>query len=539
MKRTQGTWMMWVVSAVVAVAWLAPAALAEAPKADENPAAPAAAATPATPAAPASTLPPVPIAPPFSPLPPPKSEEWLGLGSSIDDWMEKAKTPFPWLRWGADMRLRDEFLHSAGLNNQTPRAKGGDEFNYQRYRPRWWATIMPVQDFELNLRITWEGRHYSESYHQPTTIYPTWVQGGVLVDTANVKLKNVGGMPLTMTLGRQDIILGDGWLVLDGTPNDGSRTSYFDAARFTYEIAKIQTSVDAIFIDQKADGGAIIPQLLKDNRGARFADTIEQDERGFILWLSNRSLKNTEINGYYMYKDSESGLHNAKPLANGDTGYVHAFGARIAGMLDDHWRYRAEGAFEFGRLAGPEGSTAGGPMPFRERRLSAFGFNSEIAYLFKDTFSNEARLQYEYLSGDDAKTPGTNEGFVLLWGRWPRFSEALGYQFPTTGEGRAYDITNYHRLAPGWSFKPCDRILISTDLHFLFAPENPLGFQQGKGFSENGSYRGELLTCLQQVTLNKHVKAHLLEEFFFPGNYYAAPRDNMEAFLRGEIVFTW
>ncbi len=43
----------------------------------------------------------------------------------------------------------------------------------------------------------------------------------------------MGGMPLTATVGRQDIIEGVGWLVMDGTPLDGSRTVYFDAARFT------------------------------------------------------------------------------------------------------------------------------------------------------------------------------------------------------------------------------------------------------------------------------------------------------------------
>ncbi|MCX5671668.1 MAG: hypothetical protein NTU94_10160, partial [Planctomycetota bacterium] len=257
---------------------------------------------------------------------------------AIDEFIEKSKTPFPWFKWGADIRLRDEYQKSMGLNSHTPEARGGDEFNYQRYRTRWWSTLTPAKDVDLNLRITWEGRHYSETDGQSEAAFPTWLQGGVAVDNANLKLTNIGGSPLTATLGRQDIILGDGWLVMDGTPGDGSRTFFFDAARFTYDLKSIKTTVDAIYMQQAARGDDVCPPLLFDNRGNRFGDVIEQDERGVILWVANKSIKNMEIDGYYMYKDMERSLVNARPItANGDNGHVHTFGARVAGSVGDHW----------------------------------------------------------------------------------------------------------------------------------------------------------------------------------------------------------
>ena len=47
------------------------------------------------------------------------------------------------------------------------------------------------------------------------------------------------------------MILGQGWLVADGTPApcDGSRTFYFDAARFTVDLAE-KTKLDLIYITQ-------------------------------------------------------------------------------------------------------------------------------------------------------------------------------------------------------------------------------------------------------------------------------------------------
>ena len=523
MKTTSLSVLTVIVALMAVGAWLAPAALGE-EKAAAAPAAPAETKAEAKPAATETKAEAKPAA----------------ATDALDEWMAKAANPVPWFKWGADIRLRDEYQKSMGLNSHTPEARGGDEFNYQRYRARWWSTLTPVKDIDLNLRITWEGRHYSESDGQSQAVLPTWVQGGVAVDNANLKLTNIGGSPLTATLGRQDIILGDGWLLMDGTPNDGSLTFFFDAARFTYDLKSVNTTVDLIYIDQAARGDNVCTPLLFDNRGNRFGDVIEQDERGVILWVANKSIKNMEIDGYYMYKDMERSLVNARPItANGDNGHVHTFGARVAGTVGDHWKYRAEGAYEFGSISGPHGATVTGPVNFPDRYLRAFGFNSNLTYLVKDKLNNQLRVEYEYLSGDDPHTQGTDEGFLLLWGRWPRFSELLGYSAPSTGEGRAYELTNYHRLAFGHTFNPCDRVEIATDLHLLFAPENPLGFQHGRGFSEAGSFRGELLTIWQKFTITKHLKAHLLEEFFFPGNYFAAPRDNMGAFLRGELYWTW
>jgi len=467
--------------------------------------APAAWAGEAAPAPEAKAAAVKPEVPPAMAAPPPAT-----VFDEMDLWIDKTKAPLPWFKWGADLRFRDEYFNSTGLDSHSPlTGTKADETNWQRIRARWWTTVTPVKDVDLNLRITWEGRHWSAPDGTPT-----WAKEQVIFDTLNLKFTNFLGTPLTMVLGRQDIILGDGWLVQDGTALDGSRTAFFDAARFSYAIPDASTVVDLIFIDNKHRGDAIVPPLLSFK-----TNLIEQDERGLVLWVANRSLPNTEMDGYYIYKDSDS----VTGVSGTEDSFIHTFGARIAGDLSDHWKYRAEGATQFGRR--------------NDQYLRAFGFNSRLTYLLKDAPNNQFRVSYEYLSGDDPHTTGTNEGWVPLWGRWTQYSELYGPMISATGEGRASEYSNLHRLAFGWTCNPTKKLELNADYHLLFAPQNPKAGTSG--FSESGAFRGQLLKFLANYTFTKHLKGHILTEFFFPGNYYRSPENDIATMLRGELYFTW
>ena len=74
------------------------------------------------------------------------------------------------------------------------------------------GTATPVQNVDFNLRGTYEGFHFTNPQETPTR--DEWDWRYFTIDTANVKLTEVGGSPLSMTLGRQDLIYGDAWLIL-------------------------------------------------------------------------------------------------------------------------------------------------------------------------------------------------------------------------------------------------------------------------------------------------------------------------------------
>ena len=103
---------------------------------------------------------------------------------------------------------------------------------YERYRTRWWTKWTLDEDISFNTRLVWEFRTWQDPKTKTQYANPRTEQAHVtsfnadeaLFDWFNVNIRNIGGMPLTATVGRQDIIFGVGWLVLDASPLDGSRT---------------------------------------------------------------------------------------------------------------------------------------------------------------------------------------------------------------------------------------------------------------------------------------------------------------------------
>ena len=112
-------------------------------------------------------------------------------------------------------------------------------------------------------------------------------------------------MPATLTVGRQDIFLGDGWLVGDGTPEDGSFTYFLDSARFTYNLEEQKTTIDAIGIVQYARPDAWLPTIgPSTSQGGNPEPYLltDQNEKGAILWIANKSIPQANLDGYFIYK---------------------------------------------------------------------------------------------------------------------------------------------------------------------------------------------------------------------------------------------
>ena len=184
---------------------------------------------------------------------------------------------------GADTRLREVYIGNIGLTEQTLTPKGaatGIENPtanrvFQRYRFRGWGQYAPSEHFALAARLMWEGRHYTlppESASRPSPFPPgiefePWYSGGILFDSLTLDFKKIADTGLSLKAGRQDIILGNGWLVLDGTPIDGSRTIYMDAARATYVADPIKTTFDLIYIDNDRQHGPVPQAVERRDRG--------------------------------------------------------------------------------------------------------------------------------------------------------------------------------------------------------------------------------------------------------------------------------
>ncbi len=428
----------------------------------------------------------------------------------LPPWGPRLNKVTSWLTLGADLRIREEYhLNALTLNGTAV----NHEYNYLRYRWRLGGSVQPVKGLEFNFRVISETRSYAkpesiEGYHPDE----------ILFDNFNVTLRNPGGTPITIVAGRQDIVFGNGWLIMDGTPGDGSRSIFFDAIRLTYELKSKKTTFDFIGIGNGSLSDQKLPVIHPASSAyAKFPKAdIEQNENGAIFYLTNKSINKTQIDGYFIYK------HDSKVQPNGNNGDLYVFGARIERDLSNHLRYRFEVAPERGNKNG--------------RDLRAFGLNQRLTYLWKNKTNQRVYVGHEYLSGDDPATTGVNEGFDPVWGRWPQWSELMLYN--QAAETRVGEWTNFHRLDFGWGCSLSKKLDLSADYMPLFAPNNPI-FGKKPGYSESGRFRGHYGQGTLRYRFNDHINGHLWAEFFLPRDYYTVAKSDAACFLRAEVIFRW
>ena len=451
--------------------------------------------------------------------------------------------------FGADGRLREVYVGNIGLNEMslTPRGASTGLENptanrvFQRYRFRGWGQWAPSEHFALAARLMWEGRHYTlppRSAFTPASFPPgmgfePWYVGGILFDGLTLDFKKIADSALSLKAGRQDIILGNGWLVLDGTPIDGSRTIYMDAARATYVADAIKTTFDLIYINNYPNTDRFPKPLNGD-----IEDQIEQYEQGAILYARNKSLiKDTDLDLYAIFKGNRPNytprnmrVNNGYPFSSPpDDGQVYAVGLRIDSKLSPHWNLRAEAAGEWGANRVNFDAV--------NRDISALGFNGRLTYAFNDKLANRVHADLEYLSGDDPNTKN-NEAFDPLWGRWPQWSELMIYQWPL--DSRVGQATNLIRANLGWIAKVHPTTEVLLDYHALWADQQSVRtLSQFYNISHDGNFRGSLFTGWVKTKFNKNLSGHLVAEYLAPGDFYAVNRQDGSYFLRAEVVLAF
>jgi hypothetical protein len=475
-------------------------------------------------------------------------------GSETDAWVDSLKKPCDYFKWGADLRLRQEYLLDAITLSDNNTAEKDRERDFQRYRLRLWGTFMDPKDLvEANVRLTTEPRYYFQPWGQDKVPSPVgrpyfpeeFYASPIFFDTLNATVNKIGDLPLKLVLGRQDFLddkgrplYGDGWLILDGTPLDGSRSSYFDALRASLPVDSIDTTFDLIYIDQGGHDTHWLPTI-----GVKHEDQIEQNERGAILWVKNKSLKDTTLDGFFIYKHSTPTSNLPYVAANGaktyfywnagnyfvsypDEGDMYALGGKVAHTFDEHWTASMQAAWEFGQNRG--------------MALDAFGAVSRVNYAFNDSLKNQVHAGYEYLSGDSSPGSPTDTAWKPLWGRWPQWSELYVYTYAP--ETRIGEVTNLHRINVGWQFEPAPRLQFLVDYHALFADKTAAISRSapvGPFIDGDGSFRGHLITAKLIYKFNRYATGHLWGEFFIPGGYYTSGHRDTGLFLRAEIAFTF
>ena len=124
--------------------------------------------------------------------------------------------------YGADFRLRQEIW-----DNVVDLGTSQKDRNFLRLRSRVWGKADFTPDLGAYLRITNEAKWYGLGPYEQWKTNPNLDEvdpDELIFDNLYADAKNIGGLPIDIRIGRQDFLgtYGEGFLMLDGTPGDGS-----------------------------------------------------------------------------------------------------------------------------------------------------------------------------------------------------------------------------------------------------------------------------------------------------------------------------
>jgi hypothetical protein len=410
------------------------------------------------------------------------------------------KHPTDWLELGGDFRSRMYYDQARKFSKD----KDGDRI-ISRNRARVWGKIKLDDDIDLNIMLVTEPRYYI----RPDSIEHPFQYHEIMFNKFNLTFRNAFNLPLTIVAGRQEIRLGSGWLICDGTALDYGRTGYFDALRFTYDMPDIDTVADLALISNYADSAKYLKPI-----NDRDMDLSEQDESGGILYIAKKTGKDAGIDLYFIYKHDSD-----RKTAAGSEGEIYTLGLRKYGRLNEKWQYSMEFAPQFGNKNG--------------KSLGAFATNNQLIYSFHDKNDNKIYLGYEYLSGDDDPDKHFDRG----WGRLDSWS-VLYQGMIDSIDGRTIDGSNLHRFYVDWSTKLAENMDFSAGYALLLAATNT---NEGgtDGMSKSGIIKGHLLKAQLKLKYTKNLIQTFDAEALIPGNFYNEVRNNVAVFAKTDIIFTW
>jgi len=400
----------------------------------------------------------------------------------------------PEARFGIEQRIRNENWNNlfdySGLRD--------DQRNQIRYRSRAWATL-PLGALEFNVGLNSET---NQKIGTNNTV------DEAVFDTLNLNVRRLFANGLSLKVGRQDLMRGEGLVLFEGTSGDGSRSTYFNAVDLAYAFGK--SKIEAIgILDPRQD--RFLPRINDQHKYLQ-----DWDEQALGLYYTGNHLANTSIEAYFFHKKE---LHDrrapADPQFQPDR-RVETAGARVNQPLDSRWSVKAEVAAQWG-VQHPD-------TPIRA--WAAYGY-------FKRQSKSKGKPYilggYYALSGNDPARPDRISGWDPLFSRWPKWGDLEMYS--AVAENGVGYATNQKRWHVESGFAPATRLKWSFTYYKVDA-FHPVG--RNATLFGIGANRGNNLQTRLDFKLNDHMRGHVDFQTLLPGDFYA--HRDAAYFLRFEMI---
>jgi hypothetical protein len=424
----------------------------------------------------------------------------------------------PQQSFGAGLRVRYvDFQNVIALGAEPdPRRR------FSRVRTRLWGERWFTKGWRLFAQINNESRSYFECDACESKF------DEVIFENLFFEFTNQQGNPFGLRVGRQDLFYGDGFVICDGTPLDGSRTSYVNGALVTSAIPSWSFDLFAVWNREEDEW---LPRINN-----RYTKLLEYDE--FVGGLYVRGFKPKAgpkpytIDYYYIFKQEET----SERLAT-----INTFGSRFMlalGAAD----FMGELAYQGGKA--PESRfVVASPDLAGSQDISAYGGQTEVVLRAPAGLPLRLDGGYVHLTGDDPLTRNKFEGWNPIMGRWPKWSELYIYTLTMQGavqpmgQGVAY-WQNLKAPYVGAVVSPYQDITLEAR-HMWMRADTSVPFDPAvspEAEEERPKDRGNLLAVKVswRAKLVLPVTGHILYERFDPGGYYG-PDVQTAHFFRFEL----
>ena len=439
-------------------------------------------------------------------------------------------------KYGAAERIRQEVWDNVIDLKTLPPTNTDYDRNFFRFKTSVWGSADFNKDTGIFLKLTSEVYYNLGPYGQPSGPqngpihhYVNLDENEGVFDNLYVKANNLFGLPVDLKIGRQDFMgpdgYGEGFLFRDGTPNDGSRTYYFNAARARWHINE-NNSVDFVYIvDQFEDTFLPTWRTAVPNAGTYYDNKKilnASDERAFMVYGRDKITENLTVEPYYIYKrEKKHPIGPATPQLD-----LNNFGAHAV-YKDDPWAFGGEFVYQFGEYNGGRDRAGYGGYAYANRKFA----DLPLSPVFE--------LRYVYLSGDKPDTD-KDENFDPLFSRAPYWNELLIYTqiYETITEGYAIPgyWTNSQMFMAKVTMDVTPDTKFSLSYQYWLANEKAQTLPPFKAMFANGHERGHLPTAFITHKFSKDIDAFLQYEYFIPGNFYNDSAKNAQ-FLRWQLQF--
>jgi len=355
----------------------------------------------------------------------------------------------------------------------------------------------------------------------------------VMLDLAYVQLKNFIYSPLTVTIGRQDLWFGKGFIIGLNQQNPGNDTGagYLTPTQLSAPEYTAINSFDAIKAVLDFDPWTITAIYSNTFSGAIAAND------GTNLWGVNVGYKfnnyNAEAEGYWFFKKDKKIETWGNLKDNSDD--THTIGIR--GSMDpmDTLTIFGEGAIQVGTYIGSRLQEAS-----RARLAAALDLGLEWRY-FTDKFAWKPKVGLEYVlySGHQVESNTAQaSGIYTGWNPMYRgkFDSAIrefvgryyaSYEYPVQGDVMPSctdaSFTNQNQLIVRGSLQPMESLTLSGNYNIFWTATNyqssprlipPPGEQNVDGLI------GQEVDLQANWDYTEDVSFGVLAAWFMPGNVY-------------------